>query len=744
MKLLVAWMGLAWVMALMGCSAKEAAPGGEPPCGSSCATTAMQPGTGGTSPIPASGTTVTTANSAQPSLGGSATEAASGGVSTPSFVSDSSETNGRPSAPGGGTSTLPPSTEAPPSDGSGASTAPVSPKCGAGVAEGHHQMEDLDRGLVAMRSGSGNFVAWRMLGYEYTDAPGRTTYDLYRDGALVASVADSTNYLDAQGSPEATYTVRLVIDGEPCEPSDPASVWSQNYLTIPLEPPAAGSSPDGSNYAYDTAIETRSSGSISDGSPGDLDGDGRYELVVIWDPSNSRDNSQAGFTGPVYLDAYKLTGERLWRMNLGPNVRAGAHYTQFLVYDLDGDGKAEVAFKTAPGVKDGTGTYLSKGPAASDDDSADYRNEDGYVLSGPEYLTVFDGMTGAELATVNFETARGNVGAWGDDYGNRVDRFLASVGFVSDEGGSDTGSGRPALLMARGYYTRATVNAYTWRDGELKRIWTADSGNAGASALVGQGSHSMVVADVDGDRAQEIVYGAAMIQSDGSFGCSTGLNHGDALHVSDFVPSRKGLEVFMPHEDKAKPWWHVRQAEDCKVLFQSTSSDADNGRGVAADVVSSSPGAEFWSAADPDLRSATTNAKVGNSKPSHVNFLIWWDGDELRETEDGTTINKGDGTRVFACNECMSNNYTKATPTLTADLFGDWREEIVWRTPDSSALRIYSTTAVTARRIYTLMHDPQYRMQVSSEQTAYNQPPHPGFFLGDGMEQPPVPDIHVR
>lgn len=605
-------------------------------------------------------------------------------------------------------------------------------------------MEDLDRGVVAVRVNNGNFVSWRMLGYEYTTDAAEVAYKLYRDGALVATVTDSTNYLDASGGVDAKYSVSLVHEGNECEQSVATSVWAQNYLTIPLEPPPGGTTPTGESYAYDIGTETRSAGSVSDGSAGDLDGDGIYDLVVIWDPSNSHDNSQAGYTGPVYMDAYKLTGERLWRMNLGPNVRAGAHYTQFLVYDLDGDGKAEVAFRTAPGVKDGTGAYLSKGPAASDDDAEDYRNDDGYVLSGPEYLTVFEGTTGKELATVNFETARGSVGAWGDDYGNRVDRFLASVAFVSDGEGSGKGSGRPALLMARGYYTRATVNAYTWRDGELKRLWTADSSNAGSGTLAGQGAHSMVVADVDADGAQEIIYGAAMIQSDGSFGCSTGLNHGDALHVSDFVPSRAGLEVFMPHEDKAKPWWDVRQAEDCEVLFLSTSTNADNGRGVAADVNASNPGAEFWSSADPALRSATNNATVGNGKPSQVNFLIWWDGDELRETEDGTTINKGDGTRVFACNECMSNNYTKATPTLTADLIGDWREEIVWRTPDSSALRVYTTTAVTTRRLYTLMHDPQYRMQVSSEQTAYNQPPHTGFFLGDGMAAPPVPDIHVR
>jgi rhamnogalacturonan endolyase len=430
-------------------------------------------------------------------------------------------------------------------------------------------------------------------------------------------------------------------------------------------------------------------------------------------------------------------------MNLGRNVRAGAHYTQFVVYDFDGDGKAEVALRTAPGTRDGTGAYLSKGPAANDDDEADFRNDDGYVLSGPEYLTVFEGATGKELATVAYEVARGSVAAWGDDYGNRVDRFLASGGFVSDLGGNGKGSGRPAILMARGYYTRATVTAWSFRDGALSLLWTADSGKSGSSALAGQGAHSMVVADVDADGAQEIVYGAAMIQSDGSFGCATGLGHGDALHVGDLIPARAGLEVFMPHEDKSKRIWDIRDAATCAIIQQSSVTGSDNGRGVAADISASNPGAEMWSAADGDLRACATAASLG-AKPSMANFLIYWDGDELRELEDNTAINKGDGTRLLTCEQCMSNNNTKSTPSLTADLLGDWREEVVWRTPNSSALRVYTTTAVTKRRIYTLMHDPQYRMQVSSEQTAYNQPPHVGFELGAGMKDPPAPDMHVR
>ena len=630
------------------------------------------------------------------------------------------------------------------SAGTGAVGGGVGPAaCSSDVAKGHFQMEDLDRGLVAVRTADGNYVGWRMLGWEYDrDEPLRIAYHLYRDGERIATVTDSTNYLDRGASAEAAYTVSLVVDGAECAQSAKATPWQREYLSIPLTPPPSGSTASGA-YSYDTGTVVRSTGAVNDGSPGDVDGDGQYEIIVLWEPSNAQDNSKSGHTGPVFIDCYELDGTRRWRLNLGPNVRAGAHYTQFVVYDLDGDGRAEVTLRTAPGTRDASGEYLSKGPAANDIDSMDYRNANGYVLSGPEYLTVFDGATGVERATVNFEVARGSTDAWGDDYGNRVDRFLGSAAFVSDAGNNGKGSGRPSVLMARGYYTRATVSAWSFRDGQLTKIWQADSQKSGSAALVGQGAHSMVVADVDDDQAQEIIYGAAMIQSDGSFGCSTGLGHGDALHAGDFVPSRAGLEVFMPHEDTDQETWDVRDAKTCEILHSSGITGSDNGRGVAGDIVATNAGAEFWSASDANLRSATTGASLG-SKPSETNFLLWWDADELRELEDQTTIRKGDGTQVGGCSACMSNNHTKATPTLTADLFGDWREEIIWRTPNSSELRIFTTTAVTERRIYTLMHDPQYRMQVSSEQTAYNQPPHPSFHLGAGMAAPPAPSIHAR
>ncbi|WP_445671065.1 rhamnogalacturonan lyase [Paenibacillus sp. FSL M8-0212] len=582
-------------------------------------------------------------------------------------------------------------------------------------AAGARQMEYLDRGVVAVKTGTGVFVSWRLLGTEGSNV----SFNVYRDGTKVNAtpITNSTNLQDASGTSSSKYTVRAVVSGTEQAASAAASVWGNNYLSVPLSVPAGGTTPDGVAYTY----------SANDASAGDLDGDGEYELIVKWDPSNSKDNSQSGYTGEVFIDAYKLNGTRLWRISLGKNIRAGAHYTQFMVYDLDGDGKAEVAMKTADGTKDGTGVVIG-------DASKDYRNSSGYVLSGPEFLTVFNGQTGKALSTVNYEPARGNVSDWGDNYGNRVDRFLAAIAYLDGE--------RPSLVMARGYYTRTVLVAYNWRNGQLTKQWTFDSNTSGNSGYAGQGNHNLSVADVDGDGKDEIVYGAMAVDDNGKGLYTTGLHHGDAMHLSDLDPDRPGLEVFQVHETPSNAGVEFRDAGTGQLIWGAKTTK-DIGRGMAADIDPRYKGAEVW--ADGSLYTAK-GQKLGTTLPSSTNFGIWWDGDLLRELLDSNRIDKWNYANnttmnLLTASGVSSNNGTKSTPNLQADLFGDWREEVVWRTNDSSALRIYTTTAVTDKRLYTLMHDPVYRLGIAWQNVAYNQPPHTGFYLGEGMNTPPVPNI---
>ncbi|MFE6196161.1 rhamnogalacturonan lyase [Streptomyces sp. NPDC057838] len=580
------------------------------------------------------------------------------------------------------------------------------------------QVEKLDRGLTSVHTGNGNLVSWRWLG---TD-PDDVSFNVYRGGTRLnsAPLTASTNYFDAGAPDSADYTVRAVAGGTEQAASERALQFRTGYKDVPISPPAGGTTPDGVAYTYEA----------NDASAGDLDGDGALDLVLKWQPTNAKDNSQSGHTGNTIVDGITLDGTWLWRIDLGRNIRSGAHYTQFQVYDYDGDGMAEVAMKTADGTRDGTGAVIGSS-------SADHRNASGYVLSGPEYLTMFNGRTGRAMQSVDYVPGRGTVSSWGDSYGNRVDRFLAGTAYLDGS--------RPSLIMARGYYTRTVIAAWDWRNGSFTRRWTFDttsSTNSGRG-YDGQGNHSLSVADVDADGRDEIVYGAMTVDDNGSGLWTTRLGHGDAGHVGDLDPSRAGLEYFKVSEDAAKPGSWMADARTGRILWQ-TASGSDNGRGVAADIYAGSAGAEAWSAADTTLRSAT-GAALGR-EPSSVNFLCWWDGDPVRELLDGTRVDKygtsGD-TRLLTGSGVSSNNGTKATPVLSGDLLGDWREEVVWRTGANTALRIYSTPHRTTTRITTLLHDTQYRTALAWQNTAYNQPPHPGFFLGDAMPTAPRPTVYT-
>lgn len=650
-------------------------------------------------------------NGAVPS-GGTATFGFNGaltGSATPTtpagFTLNGAACTGAPTGPPTSPPTSPPSSP------------PTSPPTSPPSSGQGRQVEKLDRGVISVRSGSANLVSWRWLA---TD-PDDVAFDVFRDGTKLnsAPLTGATDYLDSGAAATASYTVRAVVGGTE-QAASPASLsFADGYHDVPISPPPGGTTPDGVAYTYEA----------NDASVGDLDGDGRLDLVLKWYPTNAKDNSQSGYTGDTILDGITLDGTRLWRIDLGRNIRSGAHYTQFQVYDYDGDGRAEVVMKTADGTVDGAGRTIGSA-------SADYRNPSGYVLSGPEFLTVFDGRSGAALQTVDYDPPRGSVSSWGDSYGNRVDRFLAGTAYLDGS--------RPSIIMARGYYTRTVIAAWDWRGGKLTERWRFDTDDAGNGSYAGQGDHQLVTADLDGDGRDEIEYGAMAVDDNGTRLWNTGQGHGDALHVGDLDPNHPGLEVFKVDEDTSKLAAWFADAKTGAILWSNPSCGCDNGRGVSDDVYAGSPGAESWSSGVSGLFSAT-GQNIGR-KPGSTNFLAWWDGDPVRELLDGTHIDKygtSSDTRLLTASGVHANNGTKATPSLSGDLLGDWREEVIWPTTDNRALRIYATPTPTDLRITTLLHDTQYRTALAWQNTAYNQPPHPSFFLGNGMRTPPRPQVHT-
>jgi hypothetical protein len=709
---------------------------------------------------------------------------------------------------------------------------------------------------------SGVFLSWRLLGGEVFGhtATGMAgpAFRVYRDGTLVATVTDSTNYLDPAGTAESTYRVAAVLRGRQLDHSGRgASVrpWSEGFYDLPLRRPADGVTPTGEAYTY----------AANDMSVADVDGDGQYEYVVKWDPSNSKDVSQVGYTGPVYIDTYELDGTLLHRIDLGVNIRAGAHYTQFLVYDFDGNGRAEMMFKTAPGTK--IIRYARDGSVASErfitmprrdvragfshaDDyrlsAADYREHlvtlflgwrehpevvagrwpdtleeafgiapayqyplsrpdaealvdyfidvyapsrsarnmlrlfEGFIVDGPEYLTVFEGATGRELQTIPYKPGRHDDGLmWGDyalariEPGNRVDRFLAAVAYLDGR--------RPSAVFARGYYTRTTLVAYHWDGRRLRENWYVDSGwtpmtnpfNDGPhgrdgtdpefATITTQGAHSLSVADVDGDGKQEIVYGSATIDHDGSLlyssfdvlpegsaapGQNARLGHGDAMHVTDINPDRPGLEIFMCHEGAtfAPYGMAMRDAATGEVLF-GVYSGRDTGRAMIGDVMPETRGMEAWASLPGGSESLGLYSAAGVLTPGPIpgtNQSIRWAADMTTQIVNGAltvtpTVDDWRRGTLLTATGTLTNNGTKGNPSLVADIFGDWREELLVRTADSSAIRVYVSTEVTGHKMYTLMHDPQYRVEVARQQTTYNQPAYPSFYFASDTDWARVP-----
>ena len=606
------------------------------------------------------------------------------------------------------------------------------------------KQEQLDRGVVAIKDSGKVIISWRTLS---SDTIGEA-FDIFRNGKKLNKAPltkGGTFFIDEHPLPtDATYEIR----GGGKNGSYTLSAHApMGYLSVKLQKPANGTTPDGETFSY----------SANDASVADVDGDGQYEIILKWDPSNAHDNAHDGYTGPTLFDCYRLDGTLLWRIDMGINIRSGAHYVPFIVYDLDGDGKAEFIVRTSDGTRDAKGKvignaqadYRHRAPADAQNPTPERewskynkkgRPMTGRILTGPEYITVFNGLTGEAMDTKPYIPERGNLKDWGDDYANRSDRMLAAVGYLDGEHAS--------AIFCRGYYTRSVIAAWDWDGKELKTHWVFDTNTPEWASYAGQGNHNLRVADVDGDGCDEITYGAMAIDHDGRGLYNTGMGHGDAIHLMAFDPHTKELQVWDCHENR-RDGSELRNARTGGIIFQ-VPSKSDVGRAMAADIDPTNPGVEMWStdshgirnikgevlfsASDPDDPQHQQHLKLGERYLS-VNFGIWWDGDLLRELLDRETVSKYDWKQhsiidLIRFPGIVFNNGTKSNPCLAADILGDWREEVIARTLDSSELRIFVSPIPTDYRINCLMQDIPYRLSTAAQNVGYNQPSEPGFYLG--------------
>ena len=589
--------------------------------------------------------------------------------------------------------------------------------------------EKLSRGLIGIPTEDGMYFSWRMT---LEDAAG-LQFDLYRSSGGGAEVKLNKEPID-RTSDFLDRTVDYTVDNRWTlkATTGEVAIWTRlkgeernPYLSVPVCKPEDGEIA-GESFTY----------TANDCSVGDLDGDGEYEIILKWFPSNSKRPPQRGFTGNTYLDAYKMDGTRLWRIDLGPNVRSGAATTNFLVFDFDGDGCAEICCKTGDGTVDGLGHRIG-------DAQADWRTWDkksptyGKIVNGPEYLTVFEGRTGKELDSKEYIPTRYPLDGWGgvggncgnDNTGGRSDRFTAGVAFLDGK--------TPSPVMVRGWYGRTVVAAWTFTNGALKHTWTFDSAAPGWEAYSGMGYHSVTVADFDGDGCDEICVGAMTVDHDGKGLFTTGLRHGDALHAGRFIPSRQGMQVFGVHENegdneivKRTPAVAMFDGATGEIIWQDGLGQ-DAGRGVAADIDPRYDGAECWCNIG-GLRRGDTGEIISNRKPDSCNFTIYWDADPLAELLDHVSISKWNWNTestdlLLKAERVVSNNGTKGNPCLSGDILGDWREEVIWASEDQTELRIYSTTIPAVDRRATWMNDRQYRLAIAWQNVAYNQPPHSSF-----------------
>ena len=632
--------------------------------------------------------------------------------------------------------------------------------------------EKLNLAPVAVKTSQGILVSWR-----YLEADGYVQFSVYRNGTLLKSgINNVTNYLDAEGKPGDIYKVESSKGSEAT-----CTAWDNMFTKISIPRPEARQTlaPD------DLGKYSTGNYRPDDISVGDVDGDGDYELIVKWSPDNQRDYNEEGHASATYIDCYEMEGTQKWRIDVGNGVRSGNHTTPFLVYDFDNDGKAEVIFKTAPDSKDGLDNYVTQAGNSTIQAIAPTTvqvNSNGRVTAGEEFVTIFNGETGAAMQTIFYSPSRSMAdfptsdtsysSSWGDDSHIYGECYNAAVAYLD---GLDN---PPSAILQRGYMTACYLWAVDWDGTNLKTRWLHKGTTMTAWCVVdaagtelanqdtnpvtsmgkssyGQGVHGISIGDVNQDDKDDICIGSATISSDGKLLCATGFGSGDILHLADLCPDRPGLEVMMPHGEKSSfgaYGWDVHDATTGEVLHSATSS-GENGLGLACDFIPANRGAEFWSSADNMIRSCLDGSELSSFKPN-TNYRIYWTGDPFDQTFDGGyDATNGCSPRIrlwdtatkaiitfqeFAdYDKPQTCNATKATPCLQADLLGDWREEIIminyetdWSVPTCDLL-IFSTPEPTEYMVPCLMEDHMYRMAVACQNSSYNHPPHLGFYLSD-------------
>lgn len=576
-------------------------------------------------------------------------------------------------------------------------------------------MENLDRGVVATKTNDGVLVSWRRLATE----PADTTFTLYRNKEKINEGA-VTNFVDAQGTVNDKYTV--VCNGQMSKSVD---VWANGYLDIPLH-----DTPESDVVQMDRNGVYIGAYTPGDASYGDLDGDGEYEIVMLWNPSDAKDAASGGRTGKVYMDAYKLDGTFLWRIDMGFNIRAGAHDTMLNVADFDGDGKAEVMVRTADGTVDGQGNVIGDASKGDTYENSWAALNGGKNLQGPLYVTCFEGATGKALDTIDYfpQNTVGSLSttySFGDDFGNRSERYNSTIAYLDGQ--------TPSAVFARGYYFGKNIStpngrtgcaAYSFKGGKLKMDWSFDTADSDKNGFIGQGNHQIEAGDVDGDGKDEILYGALTWDQDGKVLWCTYQEHGDAMHLGDFDPTKEGLEFMKVYEDYSADsevfdlkgstlspfitsstlfknskaaaaggapedrhqWGSSLQNAKTGEFYQIHNGIKDTGRGMIANIGYEDSWYVMWGAGSSGYWDSN-----GNELPdlkAAMNGRIYWTGDLQDELQghkgagkEITVTKWNDETKkfdeIFVGEGSHSINSTKGNPNLQADLLGDWREEIV-------------------------------------------------------------------